>query len=414
MRISPRGLRDGMIGAVCLSGWLWLGSNVAVQAETCPRCGWAPPQTVDSITVRTMDELRRAVGLAKPKTTILLEDGVYHLNGARLDIPVADLVLRGKEEQRSRVLIRGRGMDERLEAIFVSAPNVTLADLSISQVGYHGIHVRGGDGTSGVVIHRVHIMDTGQQLIKGSTAPGDKPCRDGLVACSTFEYTDHAPSDYTNGVDVHNGENWVVRDNVFRRIRGPREQGWRAGPTILFWRRSRDTIVERNFLVDCHRGIALGLVENRVEGARVFDHQGGIIRRNVVCNLNAWADEGIEVNASPGTLVEHNTVLSEGRISWSISIRFLTSDARVWNNLSNRPVILRDGAKAEIKGNVVTAQRDWFVDANRGDLRLGRGDLPAIDAGIVILAARQGTSRDVPFIGSAPDAGAFEYRGTQK
>ena len=110
----------------------------------------------------------------------------------------------------------------------------------------------------------------------------------------------------------------------------------------------------------------------------------GIIRRNAVCNLNPWADEGIEVNASPGARVEHNTVLVEGKVPWSISIRFPTANARVWNNLSNRQVILRDGAKADLKANVGNAQRNWFVDAKRGDLRLGRADLPAIDAGVVI------------------------------
>ena len=154
---------------------------------------------------------------AERGTTILLEDGVYRLDGGRLAVQVPGLVLAGKNGDASRVVIQGRGMDERMEAIFVNAPKVTLADLTISQVGYHGIHVRGGDGTSGVVIHHVHILDTGQQLIKGSKATGDKPCRDGLVACSTFEYTDHAPSDYTNGVDVHDGEGWTVRDNTLKQ-----------------------------------------------------------------------------------------------------------------------------------------------------------------------------------------------------
>jgi hypothetical protein len=304
-------------------------------------------------------------------------------------------------------------MEDRMEAIFISAPNVTVADVTISQVGYHGIHVRGGEGTSGVVIHHVHILDTGQQLIKGSTVPGDRPCRNGLVACSVLEYSDHAPSDYTNGVDVHNGEGWVVRDNVLRRIRGPRAQGWRAGPAILFWNGSRDTVVERNLLVNCYRGIALGLQQTRGDAPGRLDHRGGIIRRNAVGNLNSWADEAIEVNASPDVLVEHNTVLVEGRAPWSIGIRFPTATARVWNNLSNRQIILRDGAKAELKANVTTAQRSWFVDAGRGDLRLVRGDLPAVDTGILSPETNGDAGRSPSFSGSAPDAGAFEYRGTR-
>jgi hypothetical protein len=363
------------------------------------------------MTVRTVNQLRKAVDRAKPGTTILLEDGVYQLDGVQLDIPVADLVLRGKNGQVSRAHIRGRGMAERVVAISISAPGVTIADVTVSQVGFHGIQVRGESGASGVVIHHVHIRDTGQQLIKGSAAKRGEPCRDGLVACSRLEYTESAPNDYTNGVDVLNGEHWVVRDNVLRRIRGPRSGGYRAGPAILFWGGSRDTVVERNWLVDCYRGIALGLVQTQETAPDHLDHQGGIIRRNAVCNLNPWADEAIEVNASPGAVVTHNSVLVEGKVPWSIGVRFPTASGRVCNNLCNHPVILRDGAKAELKANVITARRDWFVESSVGDLRLARGDSPAIDAGILIADDRQPTDRRPLFAGSAPDVGAFEYRG---
>jgi hypothetical protein len=383
-------------------------------AEPCPRCGWNPPPTAATAIVNNMGDLRRAVNRAKPGSTILLGDGLYQLDGVTLDIPVRGLVLRGQKGRQSRVLIRGHGMGERMVAISVSAPGVTLADLTIGQVGFHGVQVRGESGASGVVIHHVHILDTGQQLIKGSVVQGSKPCRDGLVACSTLEYTDSAPSDYTNGIDVINGEHWVVRDNVLRQIRGPRAQGYRAGPAVLFWGGSRDTVVERNWLVDCFRGIALGLVQTQENAPDHLDHRGGIIRRNAVCNLNSWADEAIEVNASPGALVAHNTVMVEGKVPWSIGVRFPTASAQVWNNLSNQPILLRDGGKAELKANVVTARRDWFVDSSLGDLRLARGDSPAIDAGIVIADDRQSTDGRPLFVGPAPDVGAFEYRGSRQ
>ena len=41
-------------------------------------------------------------------------------------------------------------------------------------------------------------------------------------------------------------------------------------------------------------------------------------------------------------------MLVEGKVPWSINIRFPTASVRVWNNLSNRQVILRDGAKADL------------------------------------------------------------------
>ncbi len=144
-----------------------------------------------------------------------------------------------------------------------------------------------------------------------------------------------------------------------------------------------------------------------------LDHRGGIIRRNAVCNLNGWADEAIEVNASPDTLVEHNTVLVEGKVPWSIGVRFPTAERRVRNNLSNHRVLLRDEGKAELAGNVVNARRDWFVDPGSGDLRLAREDLPAIDAGILEPAAGAASKESgrPPFSGKAPDAGAYEFRG---
>ncbi len=147
------------------------------------------------------------------------------------------------------------------------------------------------------------------------------------------------------------------------------------------------------------------------------DHEGGSSRRNAICQpqlLQADAPRAIEVNASPGTQVEHNTVLVEGQVPWSISIRFPTANARVRNNLCNHQIILRDGAKAELKGNIVTAARDWFVDSGLGDVRLARGDLPAVDAGIVIDNQEQVADGATPFVGSAPDVGAFEYRESRR
>jgi hypothetical protein len=361
--------------------------------------------------VRTTHELLLAVRKARPSTTILLEDRTYHLDGVSIDARVEGLVLRGKNGRKSGALIRGEEMDRRMVAISVSASKVTVADLTISQVGFHGVQVRGELGVSGVQVHHVHIQDCGQQLIKGSTARGAKPSRDGLVACSTLEYTDSAPSDYTNGVDVLNGERWIIRDNLFRRIRGPANQGFRAGPAILMWGGSRDTVVERNVFVDCYRGIALGLVNGPSAINARLDHTGGVIRRNAVSNLNPWADEGIEVNASPGTLVEHNSVVVEGKVPWSISVRFPTAHASVHNNLTNHPIILRDGARADLKGNIDAAERRWFVNAAEGDLRLARGNLPAIDAAIAESpTGLKGTGKPA-VIGKGPDVGAFEYRG---
>jgi hypothetical protein len=253
--------------------------------------------------------------------------------------------------------------------------------------------------------------------VKGSTSGNGKSADRGLIACSTFLYTDHAPSDYTNGVDILSATGWVVRDNYFHRIRGPRESGYSCGPAILFWVGCRDTVVERNLLLDCYRGIALGLVARSQkpspEGAEPHDHRGGVIRSNIVCNLNDWADEGIEVNDAPGLRIEHNTVLVEGKVPWSISVRFPDTQALVRNNLTNRQILLRDGGRAEQQGNVTSAKADWFTDPSRGILRLRRRDLEAVDAGVPIPDFPTDFDRAPRSIGKAPDAGAFEVSADQ-
>jgi hypothetical protein len=219
-------------------------------------------------------------------------------------------------------------------------------------------------------------LDTGEQLLKGSLSNNSRYADDGLVACSEFAYTTTAPSSYTNGVDLIGARGWTIRDSHFTRIRGPgpRAVGWSAGPAVLAWGGSANTTVERNIVADSFRGIALGLTAGAASASRDvgagLDHSGGVIRNNVIVNLNAWADEGIEVNANRDVRIEHNTVLVEGSMPWSISVRFRTTTAVVSNNLTNRRVMLRDGGRADLLGNVSGATRSWFVDAPGADLRL--------------------------------------------
>src|SRR5271165_4343399 len=117
-----------------LSGLLAIVTPPHAQAGPCKRCGWEPPRSPTVIGVRSMNELRRSVGRATPGTTILLENGVYRLEGNQIDLSVPGVVLRGKSGDRSKVVLRGNGMTERMVAISVSAPGVTIADLTVTQV----------------------------------------------------------------------------------------------------------------------------------------------------------------------------------------------------------------------------------------------------------------------------------------
>jgi hypothetical protein len=169
--------------------------------------------------------------------------------------------------------------------------------------------------------------------------------------------------------------------------------------------------VERNVVHNSFRGIALGLVPTSGDAHaadRKFDHQGGTIRQNVVVNLHHWADEGIEANDARDVRIDHNTVLVEGGLPWSISVRFPTTNARVRNNLTNKTVQVRNGGRAERAGNVENATQAWFVDAPHGDMRLRSSVYAPVDVGVPLTEIERDFDRHPRPIGLAPDAGAFE------
>ena len=374
----------------------------------CPRCGWRPPEAARTVSVNTVGELHRAVAEARTGDTLLLADGRYALQRG-LEIAVPGVTLRSRSGNPDRVVLHGRGMegDHVGVAIGVGATGVTIADITIRSVGYHAVQVRGERAASRFTLHNARLHDTGQQLLKGSYADDGPVAAEGLVACSEFAYTTSAPSDYTNAVDILGTRAWTIRDNRFFRIRGPATRGWRSGPAILVWKGAEDTLVERNLVVDSFRGIALGLTPRY--GRHAYDHFRGVIRNNVVLNLHPWADEAIEANGAVDARIEHNTVLVEGSVPWSISVRFATASAQVRNNLSNRRILQRDGGRTSEAGNVVTATRGWFVDPPGFDLRLVADAVRARDAGVAIGDVLDDFDRTARPVGRAPDAGAFEF-----
>lgn len=380
-------------------------------------CKSTPERTATVRRVGTTEALYDAVKDARPQTTILIERGEYRLNRS-LDISTPHVVLRAADGDRNGVILRGSGITERQVgvAISVSAADVTIADLTVGWVGFHGIQVRGERGASRVMIHNVRVVDTGQQLIKGSTDGAQLHADGGVVECSTLEYTDHAPTDYTNGIDVLAGNDWIVRDNTIRNIRGVPNGAFKSGPAILFWANSRGTVVERNLIVDSFRGIAFGIGPGASEGlARdhelFYDHQGGAIRNNIVINLNPWADEGIEANAAGPVAVDYNTVLTFGSLSWAISVRFPGTRALVRNNLTSKPPVRRNGGQFTGGGNVSGAKADWFVDVAHGDFALNGLTLTPVDAGMTVPEVNEDAARSSRVYGKAPDAGAFEFHG---
>lgn len=245
------------------------------------------------------------------------------------------------------------------------------------------------------------IADCGQQLIKVLKSD------DGNLENSVLQYTDHAPSTYTNGIDVLTSTNWVVRDNKFIRIRGPQNQ--LSGAAILFWQGCKNTLIERNLILECSKGIALGLSSGLpVKDENVlYDHQRSIVRNNMIVRLTE-GDCAIEFNYADDFKCYHNSVyIYSTIIDWAIEYRFSVTNGIIVNNLTNKRILSRDGARAILKNNISHADASWFIDVQKGDLHLTDDAIQTIDKAMLIKDIDDFDKQQRP-IGKASDIGADE------
>jgi hypothetical protein len=381
----------------------------ACQAPALP----APGGTV--VSVSTVGQLQAAVAGLASNTTVLVQPGIYHLTSTLwVNTNVQNVAIRGSTNSCDDVVLVGRGMANAAyggvpHGIWIgNARQVLVANLTIRDVYFHPIQLDPGAGAQAPRIYNVRLVDAGEQFIKSSANSGAGPgVNDGIVEYSVMEYTTTARSDYTNGVDVHQGARWIVRHNLFRNIRAP--AGLLAGPAILMWNRSRDTLVEGNLFLNVQYGIALGLDPGRAD-----DHAGGIVRNNVFHRGPAQSgDVGIVINNSAGTRVLHNTVILSGTYPNAIEYRFPpTTGIEIRYNLTDGAVQRRDGASGTVAGNVTNAQPGWFVDAAGGDLHLAASATPAIDGAQPHPLVTHDYDLAPRPTGALPDVGADELDAT--
>ncbi len=398
-------------------------------------CSSLPPQPGAIVDVSSVAGLQNAVNAAVPNTTIRIADGIYDLDGVYLRIDVPNVTLRSASGNRQAVVLDGNYVTT--EIVQIVASNVTIADLTLREAVYHPIHVMstGDEDTLNTLIYNVHIVDPGQQAIKINPVPGGHYTDGGEIACSYIELTDAGRARvwdingkcYTGGVDAHQAQGWVVRDN---RIEGFWCEQDLSEHAIHFWRACRDTVVERNVLVDNGRGIGFGMAtsgavriyaDNPCPAAQgdYVDHYDGIIRNNIVFagrselfSSGAGFDCGICLWQACGAQVVHNTVVSTQTSFSSIEWRYDHTDADILNNLVSHQLLERDGEPtARLAGNLEYQPLSLFVDGPGGNLHLKATASVAIDQGVPVAAGLcdgdiDGEARPV---GAARDVGADEY-----
>lgn len=365
-----------------------------------------PDATGLVINVASQAALQAAVENLQSNTTILIAPGTYQLSSMLHVHDVNNVSIRGASGNRDDVVLVGRGMTNSNfgdvpSAILVrNAENVLIADLTIRDVWYHCISLNAG--AERPLLHNLHLVDAGEQFVKSNPDDNGGGVDGGIVEYSLIEYTTNAPTDYTNGIDIHTGDGWTIRDNVFRNIRAP--AGQLAGPAVLAWNGSRNTVTAGNLFLNVQRAIHYGLLNGDTA-----DHSGGSIHNNFIYRSSSQdGDLGIGVFNSPNTDVLHNTVILSGTYTNAIEYRFAGSSGLIIaNNLTDGAIVGRDGAAASVSSNMTSAQPDWFVDAAAGDLHLA-ATAPAIDAALSAgtLFDYDGQSRPS---GPTADVGADEF-----
>lgn len=326
---------------------------------------WATP-VLSEVVVSTPAELRSAIESANVggDPVILLEDGIYTLPADYyLSVNADHVTIRSRSGNREAVIVQGQGMGQNPESIFkVGGDHFVCQDMTLRRTGNHVIQIRGEIGCSNIVLRNLIIQDGYEQLVKISG--GDSGWSDhGLMEGCLLEYTAGiGPQWYIGGIDGHRCRNWIVRGNIFRNIMSPDENP--AEHAVHFWSGSEDSLVEGNLIINCDRGIGLGLGER--------GHVRGVVRNNMIFHDGSReGDVGIGLESCPDAQVYNNTLFLAHAYFAAIEYRFAaTTGVLIANNLTNKPVVSRDSGEATLSHNVTTALSEWFRDTLVGDLHL--------------------------------------------
>jgi hypothetical protein len=359
--------------------------------------GDAPPLPMTGariMNVATEAQLQAAMGNLQHGDTLLLANGTYVLTRSLYVNGGHNVTMRGAAGSTNVVLV-GRGMNNASYGdvpvgIWSNSSNTTIAHLTIRDTWDNEIIFN--SGAQSPRVYCVRLLDSGSQFIKAN--PTDATVglgvNNGVVEYCWFEYTGSPPNDhgagvgYFNGISAHAARNWIVRGNLFKNLHNPDGTAYPWNPAVLFWRNSSNTVTEQNLFINVDRAVAYGL-----DNATPYrDHAGGVIRNNFVhlapglmsASRKASSDGSIIAWNSPGTQIEHNTVLLNGNEFYAVQFRFATTtNGTARNNLADAPVHLRDDANAVLSGNLASATAGMFVNPGTGDLHLRSSAANAID-----------------------------------
>ncbi|MBN1610629.1 MAG: hypothetical protein JW940_28625 [Polyangiaceae bacterium] len=400
------------------------GTDTGGGAGTLPlpnRCDPLPEPRANepSRVVSSASALKAAVeGEAAEGETIFIADGTYLVEPMAVTVP--HLTIRSESGHRENVTLdlAYTANDFDNGSIFnVWASGITVAHLTLTHAYNHAVHVTGTDAgdTTDTVLYDLHLLDNREQQVKlNADSSGQYGPRRGRLACSLVELTadgrDHVAdfggytSCYTGGIDGHVAFDWVVEDNVFRGIYCEGREVDIAEHAVHFWSTSGENLVQSNVIIDCSRGVGLGMGDSTQADT--------VVRNNLLFASTGFAgfDTGIELEGVSNVTVVHNTMA--GPMAIGINQRRETDTGQVANNIltgTSRAVMGSSGC--DVSSNHTLADTAVFssLDPDSPDfLRLAPSRSAAVvDAGLDLRAVCpediDGDARD-----TEPDVGADE------
>src|SRR5262245_63099775 len=367
------------------------------------------PESGRRVHVRTAQELAAAVHDAQDGDVILLAAGEYRV-GTFLGIDKRKNVsIRGQSNDPAKVILRGRGFDvvSRGDDILriAACENITVAYLTFADCHAYGLKVEAEHSPKNIHVYHCHFLNIGTRGLKGSAAQRTVAVGGSVRFCH-FENT-KVPSgewqfggNYISAIDMMSLEDWTFSDHTFANIRG-HSGGGRAA--IFIWVRSRRIVIERNRILNCDRGIALGNPSgssNYMEGLlHVYD---SICRNN---SIVAGPDAGIELAWVDGVKVYNNTVWRQDPTGRGIRCIEKIHQVDLANNLIRGALALTGGETA--RNNLTGPLDGYFVAPAAGDLRLTPKATDAIERGLPL--AEVTDDIDHRPRGGRPDIGAAEF-----
>ena len=233
--------------------------------------------------------------------------------------------------------------------------------------------------------------------------------------------TEHPNLEYLGGMDIMATNNLTIRDCVAEGIQGGTSTG-ECNAAIFLWQGHNDFTIERNVIIDCGKGIGIGLcyyAGPTISGGWHAD--GGVIRNNTVMRNdgNGGNNIGLELCGLKNVDVQNNTIYSPDG-SYFRNVSFWDNGTIPISNLEVENNIFRGGvydiaagdwsaSAVQAMGNIVdtsgsTVLPTWFVDAANGDFHLTEAASAAIDQ-----AATLADVTDDFDGGPRPEGGAYDY-----